>query len=950
MAASGLDHLKNDYRRRFCRPSRALDINTEQGQNILEILQDCFEEQSFANDLSTNSTKSIFYSTPKIKDICNQLPSKEGQYQKSHPNSVLVSSKGKDASVDHNGETSKASKSVCTHDVHVKNLATDVGLKNTPDTRKMLNANKKIHHDEDKVEFYLSVGSPSALLDAKTVSQNVSAQRKETCTFENSVNLLSSSTEISLKTKKRLDFEDKDVLKNVETENKISKIEDKMSEGLQKGKRSGTSQKRIQDSEYEIQPQAKKSFSTLFLETVNKKSASSPIVQHTSVFPPHPSPANDKKLLEDEFVIDKSDTSFADRSWISIPRRAGSLKQCTGFPIESTTLIQNKKSREKHHSVSSVTLTKDKDSDKVQPIEKSQPTEHKKLGRSCALTDAMENDHGSTKCETYSENAKQSPQSTRTRRQKQRRKSKPNVVEDHVDTEQSKEKNQNVSHPTQDNLQRNSDRNIEVCEEIRNAHTSVEQMQPGGSQHNSTHIPLTKNQKRDRKSKKKHSSHGSKKNKLTTKESDSTLTRSRRISRRPSDWWVVKPEQSPAYSYSSIVNESAHHNSRRKPAEKTSQSSKNSGEKTNPPKRQKRTQGRARELKFLSTEDPGEIVNHDEISTCSHNDSLEIDKADLAEKKNFDHSGCTGSSKERDGTNTIQNVHLKSQPSDYTCKTVAESNLDFGEPKNSVFEGSGPSTVKNFLITEKNNSDVDDKEVQENPDDSRLKGSQVTLENKIHHKLVMPSNTPNVRRTKRIRSKPLEYWRGERVDYQGRPSGGFVVGGILSPDTESSKRKTKENMEKVNKIVNKKRICLDNDKRNNKLMINLNIPLGDPLQPTRVKDPETREIILMDLIRPRDTYQFFVEHGDLKVYKTLDTPFFSTGKLTLGPHQEKGKQHVGADMLVFYVNFGDLLCTLHETSYVITTGDSFYVPSGNYYNIKNLLDKESVLLFTQIKR
>lgn len=54
----------------------------------------------------------------------------------------------------------------------------------------------------------------------------------------------------------------------------------------------------------------------------------------------------------------------------------------------------------------------------------------------------------------------------------------------------------------------------------------------------------------------------------------------------------------------------------------------------------------------------------------------------------------------------------------------------------------------------------------------------------------------------------------------------------------------------------------------------------------------------LDLLRPRDTYQFCVEHGDLKVYKTLDTPIFSAGKLILGPHQEKGKQHVGSDILV----------------------------------------------------
>lgn len=169
---------------------------------------------------------------------------------------------------------------------------------------------------------------------------------------------------------------------------------------------------------------------------------------------------------------------------------------------------------------------------------------------------------------------------------------------------------------------------------------------------------------------------------------------------------------------------------------------------------------------------------------------------------------------------------------------------------------------------------MNDEDIQDSLDYKRVKRSQVTSEKKVHHKLVLPSNTPNVRRTKRIRLKPLEYWRGERIDYQGTPSGGLVIGGVLSPDAVVPKRKAKGNMEKVNKVANGKRICLDNTERKNRLMVNLDIPLGDPCQPTRVKDPETREFILMDLIRPRDTYQFFVEHGELKVYKTLDTPFF----------------------------------------------------------------------------
>ena len=98
MAAWGLDHLKNGYRRRFCRPSRAPDINTEPNQNILEILLDCFEEKSLPSDFSTNSTKSGLNSTPKIKDNYIQSPREEIQCQKA-PESDPVSSKKKQASM-----------------------------------------------------------------------------------------------------------------------------------------------------------------------------------------------------------------------------------------------------------------------------------------------------------------------------------------------------------------------------------------------------------------------------------------------------------------------------------------------------------------------------------------------------------------------------------------------------------------------------------------------------------------------------------------------------------------------------------------------------------------------------------------------------------------------------------------------------------------------------------
>lgn len=184
-------------------------------------------------------------------------------------------------------------------------------------------------------------------------------------------------------------------------------------------------------------------------------------------------------MLEDEFIIDESDRSFANRSWITIPRKAVPRKQRTVSPTMSTTLLQSKKSKEKHHNLSPATVTSDKHSGKAHPVEKSQPSEQKKLGRNCALTEEMESNCRSTKYEMYSEKAEKSSGNKRNIKQKQR-KFKAKVVEEQVDVEQSKDKNINMSHIAQDKSQRNSDRNMKECEEMRNVHISKNQMPPAG--------------------------------------------------------------------------------------------------------------------------------------------------------------------------------------------------------------------------------------------------------------------------------------------------------------------------------------------------------------------------------------------------------------------------------------------------------------------------------------
>uniref|UniRef100_A0A8C3GGP5 Centromere protein C n=1 Tax=Cairina moschata TaxID=8855 RepID=A0A8C3GGP5_CAIMO len=225
-------------------------------------------------------------------------------------------------------------------------------------------------------------------------------------------------------------------------------------------------------------------------------------------------------------------------------------------------------------------------------------------------------------------------------------------------------------------------------------------------------------------------------------------------------------------------------------------------------------------------------------------------------------------------------------------------------------------------------------------DSEELYYQEINFSDKIsRHKIVMPSNTPNVRRTKRIRLKPLEYWRGERVNYAMRPSGGLMITGIVCPETEPHRK------DRQKKIHHK-------EKRNytkNEVAKKFNYTLADTSKPTVVVDPVTNQEVLQECINTGRSHLSFFKDESVEIYKNLNTSTFSTGKLILKPLKEKGHQFVYMDTIAFHVIHGKIVVTLHKTSYYLTSGAFFYIPAGNQYNIRNLLNEESVLLFTQFK-
>ncbi|KAI1238458.1 Centromere protein C, partial [Lamprotornis superbus] len=174
----------------------------------------------------------------------------------------------------------------------------------------------------------------------------------------------------------------------------------------------------------------------------------------------------------------------------------------------------------------------------------------------------------------------------------------------------------------------------------------------------------------------------------------------------------------------------------------------------------------------------------------------------------------------------------------------------------------------------------------DNSEDLNYKLRHLLSDEIARHKIVMPSNTPNVRRTKRIRLRPLEYWRGERINYTMDSSGGLVISGLVHPETESPRKSKK-----------------------------------------RKKDHPKQKRDKTNCINPASSRTYLLKNEAVDIYKDLNTSLFATGILILKPHKEKGHQCVHTNTVAFRIIRGEVIVTLHKTSYYLTAGDCFYVPA-----------------------
>ncbi|KAE8631060.1 hypothetical protein XENTR_v10001060 [Xenopus tropicalis] len=274
---------------------------------------------------------------------------------------------------------------------------------------------------------------------------------------------------------------------------------------------------------------------------------------------------------------------------------------------------------------------------------------------------------------------------------------------------------------------------------------------------------------------------------------------------------------------------------------------------------------------------------------------------------------------------------LQSTNSEGIDKPNPRSHQKYREDLYTSTVGSGPALPRTVCLTSAN-----ERPITYEPYTSSS-GSEIEYGTQLHQeKIIQPSKTPNVRRSKRTRVKPLAYWKGERVNYKIRPSGGFLVEGVVPP----------AEVEPPRKALAKRRVYR---KQKGDIPTCVEPPKDDYLEPANVIDVATGTITSIECVCTSEDCFYHWPDKPVSICKSISTSDFSTGKVKIGPLQEKGLQYVCLHTIVFYIMTGSVQLTLHLTTYNLKTGDFFYIPPGNMYKITNLLNEDALLIFTQIK-
>lgn len=212
------------------------------------------------------------------------------------------------------------------------------------------------------------------------------------------------------------------------------------------------------------------------------------------------------------------------------------------------------------------------------------------------------------------------------------------------------------------------------------------------------------------------------------------------------------------------------------------------------------------------------------------------------------------------------------------------------------------------------------------------------------------------RQSRRNRIAPLEFWRGEAVQYKVDPELSKIELSffinltfiIEIPVVVGVVRRTKSPQKPKSRTAARKSAS-KNTARSKAVENNLEAAgyVKDVEVISKVMDYDTHveeeRLLAISLdqheLRPVKDEQFLISTA------FEESDFLSAGILSFPPGVKKPSRNSANYALVFYVINGSFQVNIGSSQFVIGTGGQFIVPRGNHYQLKNLHDQESKLHF-----
>ncbi|RLV89119.1 Protein MIF2 [Spathaspora sp. JA1] len=235
---------------------------------------------------------------------------------------------------------------------------------------------------------------------------------------------------------------------------------------------------------------------------------------------------------------------------------------------------------------------------------------------------------------------------------------------------------------------------------------------------------------------------------------------------------------------------------------------------------------------------------------------------------------------------------------------------------------------------------------------------------KITKESPLPSPPPEgLRRSKRTRIKPLQFWRNERVIYSKVEAVGDST--LIQDIRKVPLREIKEivTIDEVEPVVpaRKKPRAKSKSPANKpaqEFLINPDVPgaewFDDKSLAIKVKD-EYGNVKQENIAYTLDggvEQDAEGDEQDFKVNKLFDInrDFCGTGLIELYPEALKPKKVTGSSIFIFHVIQGIMEVTINTTTFLVTKGCSFQVPNNNEYSIRNIGETTSNLFFMQVRK